>query len=149
MNSPQRNRFVFTLREAGILGGGAVLALACLCAPGLSAQWLPLRIGAAVLLGDFALVWALARDPRTQATLEMKLLDALRGRSSQDATAPPPASPVRAGDTEPRPEPAAPFVLSGMLLFQALSYGALACLLAWLLTGGTQEIVRWLRVAIR
>jgi hypothetical protein len=155
-------------RELFILALGGVPAMVCIFLPGLPAAWLPLRAGLAVLLGDIALVWALGRDPHSQDTLESKLLRWLTQAASarnrpEDMAAS--TGGQAAWDREsrwrtawrperPRPVPSeerpfAPIRFNSSLLLQVVSYAALAFLIVWLATGGTQEIMRWIHQSLR
>jgi hypothetical protein len=138
------------------------MAVACLWAPGLHASWLPLRIGAAVLVSDLTLVWTLGHDPRTHVTLEAQLRHWLlaKPRPTGGSPFPPmaspsaPPSPISIGAAERRADAdnprslessrgGAPLEISPLVILQAISYAALALLIAWLVTGGAQEVVRW------
>jgi hypothetical protein len=144
--------FRFGWREIIILVLGGLLTAACIFLPGLPGGWYPLRIGLAVLLGDITLVWALGRDPLSQATLESTFMLWIR-KFFSTASGESPTPMLTDGSEEShalwppyrRPtSPAAPLEINSLFLLQAISYGALAFLIAWLVTGGTQEIVRWL-----
>jgi hypothetical protein len=155
-------------REAVIFVIGGVSALLCVVAPGLPADWFPLRVGCAVLLGDLTLVWALGRGPRSEDTFEHHLLGWFR-ESKCDLAVPDIRRLSGTGRDSPYPGIAhdasndvgsfypgsaprrtiPPVQANPYILLQALSIAALVLLIAWLITGGTQEIIRWFRFSLR
>jgi hypothetical protein len=161
-------RFSFGRRELMILILGAVPAFLCAVAPWLPPAWLPIRIGLAVLIGDFALVLAFGRDPKTNATIEAACWQSLRNNFSARFTARPSSASTgnsRGTDSGNLQEirrwqdfsrlsvPAAwtfqAIPVDSMLVMQAFSYATLAAIIAWLVTGGTQEIIRWIHINVR
>jgi hypothetical protein len=153
--------FVVGYREGIILVIGGIPTLICLLAPWLPNSLVVIRIFLAVLLAGFTLVWALGRDRNSQATLEMRLLNWIehntqpkiyqRGHDAVSDRSQGPSfweklrnmsKPVEA-DVAPRAAITyRPIDISDMVILQIFSYAILASMIAWLATGGVQEVMR-------
>jgi hypothetical protein len=163
---PSRIRFGW--REAIILMSGGALMVACNFLNWDPDLWMPLRIGLAVLIGDIALVWAFGRDPVSGTTIEQFIWQSIKGAfflqknsASSDASSdifhlygPKNLQEINRWQQYVRPEAPSlwtfqPIRINSMLLLQAFSYATLAAIIAWLVTGGTQEVIRWMQLSFR
>lgn len=152
--------FVFSYREGAICAIGGIPALLCAFTPWLPDSLIVIRIGLAVLLVGFTAVWAFARDKNSQATMEMMFLNWIehnaspkilqRGHAELPDRARGPSfwekfrnisKPVEASSIPRTGITYRPIDFSSMLILQIISYAILASLIAWLATGGVQEII--------
>jgi hypothetical protein len=166
-NQKSAPHFDFGWRETAILILIGIPALLCAFIAWLPAAWMPARIGLAVLLADIALVWAFGRDPNSEATIEKKVWDWILARFSSRTR---PVKPgiamgadrmisenlgaIKRWKEYSRPSVASPWTyqpihINSMLLLQGFSYATLAAIIAWLVTGGTHEVIRWMQLSFR